>query len=128
MIRPLVFVTLLTCAPVTLAAQGKDSLPAGVTQDMITQGKTIFSGAGICMACHGTDAKGQQGLGPDLTDKEWLHSDGSFDAIVKQILKGVPANESKSGVVMPPKGGSQITDDQVRAVAAYVWSLSHSGK
>jgi cytochrome c5 len=26
---------------------------------------------------------------------------------------------------MPPKGGSSITDDQVKAVAAYVYSLSH---
>jgi mono/diheme cytochrome c family protein len=27
--------------------------------------------------------------------------------------------------MMPPKGGSSITDDQVKAVAAYVYSLSH---
>jgi mono/diheme cytochrome c family protein len=26
---------------------------------------------------------------------------------------------------MPPKGGAQLTDDQVSAVAAYVWGLSH---
>ena len=26
---------------------------------------------------------------------------------------------------MPPKGGSSITDDEVKAVAAYVYSLSH---
>jgi mono/diheme cytochrome c family protein len=26
---------------------------------------------------------------------------------------------------MPAKGGSGITDDQVRQVAAYVWTLSH---
>jgi mono/diheme cytochrome c family protein len=29
---------------------------------------------------------------------------------------------------MPPKGGSTITDDQVKAVAAYVYSLSHKAK
>ena len=29
------------------------------------------------------------------------------------------------GAIMPPKGGSAITDDQVKAVAAYVWTLSH---
>ncbi len=27
--------------------------------------------------------------------------------------------------MMPPKGGSSITDDEVKAVAAYVYSLSH---
>jgi cytochrome c5 len=26
---------------------------------------------------------------------------------------------------MPPKGGSAITDDEVKAVAAYVYSLGH---
>jgi hypothetical protein len=26
---------------------------------------------------------------------------------------------------MPPMGGAQLTPDQVSALAAYVWSLSH---
>jgi hypothetical protein len=26
---------------------------------------------------------------------------------------------------MPPKGGSSITDEEVKAVSAYVYSLSH---
>jgi mono/diheme cytochrome c family protein len=26
---------------------------------------------------------------------------------------------------MPPMGGSQLTPDQVSAVAAYIWALSH---
>jgi len=109
-------------------AQVPDSLPAGVTAAMIEQGKKLFHGQAICATCHGQDAKGLPGLGVNLTDKEWLHSDGSYDAIVKQIETGVPAGESKSGIVMPPKGGSGITDAQVRAVAAYVWSLSHVSK
>jgi mono/diheme cytochrome c family protein len=28
---------------------------------------------------------------------------------------------------MPPMGGAQLTPEQVSAVAAYVWSLSHQG-
>ena len=115
-----------TATPVL--AQVPDSLPAGVTAAMIQQGKTLFHGQGICATCHGQDAKGLPGLGVNLTDKEWLHSDGSYDAIVKQIETGVPAGQSKSGIVMPPKGGSGITDAQVREVAAYVWSLSHVSK
>ena len=38
---------------------------------------------------------------------------------------GVPKEASKSGIVMPLRGGSTITDDEVKAVAAYVYSLSH---
>jgi mono/diheme cytochrome c family protein len=94
-----------------------------VTPAVITQGDSIFHGKGNCYACHGSNAQGT--VGPNLTDAEWLHSDGSYDAIVKQVTTGVPKEESKSGIVMPPRGGSTITDDEVKAVAAYVYSLSH---
>ena len=97
--------------------------PAGVTPAAIAKGDTIFHKSGNCYACHG--ANGEGAVGPNLTDATWIHSDGSYDAIVKQITTGVPQNESKSGIVMPPKGGANISDDEVKAVAAYVWSLSH---
>jgi mono/diheme cytochrome c family protein len=98
--------------------------PAGVTAAAITLGDSLFHSKGNCYACHGANAQGA--VGPNLTDAEWIHSDGSYDAIVKQITTGVTAEESKSKVPMPPKGGSQITDDEVKAVAAYVYSLSHT--
>jgi mono/diheme cytochrome c family protein len=97
--------------------------PAAVTPALIAQGDSIFHSKGNCYACHGANAQGA--VGPNLTDAEWIHSDGSYDAIVKQVTNGVPQNESKSGIMMPPKGGSSITDDEVKAVAAYVYSLSH---
>ncbi|MDH4043301.1 MAG: c-type cytochrome [Gemmatimonadota bacterium] len=107
----------------TPAAMPTSQMPAGVTAEMVAEGNTLFHGAGICMTCHGQDAKGVPGLGVNLTDQEWLHSDGSYEAIVNQIMKGVTATESKTGVAMPAKGGSAITDEQVKAVAAYVYSL-----
>jgi mono/diheme cytochrome c family protein len=97
--------------------------PAGVTPAAIAKGDSIYHKTGNCYACHGANAQGA--VGPNLTDSTWIHSDGSYDAIVKQITTGVPQTESKSGIVMPPKGGSTISDDDVKAVAAYVWSLSH---
>ena len=99
-------------------------LPAGVTAAMIEEGKGIYNGAGICMSCHGADGAGIPNLGANLTDDEWLHGDGSYEGIVASVTKGVTAQESSSGVPMPAKGGTAITDDQVKAVAAYVWSLS----
>ena len=97
--------------------------PAAVTPAAIALGDSLFHSKGNCYACHGANAQGA--VGPNLTDAEWIHSDGSYDAIVKQITTGVTAEESKSKIPMPPKGGSQITDDEVKAVAAYVYSLSH---
>ena len=97
--------------------------PAAVTPAAIALGDSLFHSKANCYACHGANAQGV--VGPNLTDAEWIHSDGSYDAIVKQITTGVTAEESKSKIPMPPKGGSQITDDEVKAVAAYVYSLSH---
>ena len=96
---------------------------AALSPELIAQGDKIFHGPGNCYACHGTNAQGS--VGPNLTDAEWIHSKGTYQDIVAQVTKGVPKEESKSGIVMPPKGGSTISDDEVKAVAAYVYSLSH---
>jgi cytochrome c oxidase cbb3-type subunit 3 len=79
----------------------------------------------MCYACHGPNAEGT--VGPNLTDAEWIHGDGSIDMIVATVTSGIPKEKSKSGIVMPPKGGSSISDEEVKAVAAYVHSLSHKG-
>jgi mono/diheme cytochrome c family protein len=123
MLRPWHFTLLLLALPAALLAQSTDSLPTGVTPATVGDGQKLYAGAGICGACHGPDGKGVQGLGANLTDTKWLHSDGSYEAIVRQILQGVTADKSTTGVAMPPKGGSQLTETQVRAVAAYVWTL-----
>jgi mono/diheme cytochrome c family protein len=114
---------LLAFAAVLGARPAVAQAPAAVTPAAITLGDSLFHSKGNCYACHGANAQGA--VGPNLTDAEWIHSDGSYDAIVKQITTGVTAEESKSKIPMPPKGGSTITDDEVKAVAAYVYSLSH---
>jgi len=106
----------------------QQEMPDGVTKEMIAKGKTVYAGAGICSSCHGPNGGGIPNLGANLTDSDWLHSDGSYDGIVKTVMSGVTAQESSSGVPMPAKGGTNISDDDVKAVAAYVWSLSHGGK
>ena len=104
------------------AAQGA-AAPAGVTAAAIAKGDTIFHKTGMCYACHGTNAQGT--VGPNLTDGEWLHGDGSYDMIVATVTSGVPLEKSTKGIAMPPKGGSSISDEEVKAVAAYVYSLGH---
>jgi len=109
----------------SVSAQATASLPAGVTPATVSTGEALFKSVGLCFACHGMDAKGLPGVGANLTDDKWLHNDGTFESILQQILEGVPPGTSESGAVMPPKGGSVIDDGQARAIAAYVWSLSH---
>ncbi len=120
-IRPAGLLTILSLVGALSASA--QALPEGVTQAMVDKGKEIYAKQGLCYACHGQEGKGL--VGPNLTDDVWLHSKGSLEEIVVQITKGVPKEESKSGVPMPPKGGSSISDDDVKAVAAYVYSLSH---
>ncbi|MFW6193020.1 MAG: c-type cytochrome, partial [Gemmatimonadota bacterium] len=79
---------------------------------------------GACVTCHGQGGEGIAGLGPDLTDETWLHVDGSLASLQERIRTGVPAAISRVGVPMPPRGGVRLTNDQLRAVAVYVWTLS----
>ena len=116
---------LLGAAVPGVSAHAQAKLPAGVTQEMVDKGKAIFAGAGNCYACQGQNAQGMLGPTTNLTDATWVHSDGSYPKIAEYIISGVTKEQSKSGIPMPPRGGSKITDDEVNLVAAYVYSLSH---
>ena len=109
-------------APAAEPAAAMMALPEGVTQAMVTEGDAIFHGAGLCQTCHGPDAKGMA-LAPDLTDGEWLNVTGhNYDEIVTVITNGV-AQPKQHPAPMPAKGGANLSDEQVHAVAAYVYSL-----
>jgi mono/diheme cytochrome c family protein len=96
----------------------------GSDAKLIATGNEIFHGkvgGATCYVCHGQDAKGTA-VGPNLTDKEWLHSDGSLAGITKTIQTGVP-QPKVAPAPMPPMGGATLSPDQVKAVAAYEHSL-----
>ena len=84
-------------------------------------------GGALCYVCHGSAGKGVTGIGPNLTDREWLNGDGTAEAIAKVITEGV-AKPKKAPAPMPPKGGGQLTDAQIKAAAAYVHSLGQPKK
>ena len=103
----------------TPPAMSAGTPPQGATPEMVAEGQQTFNT--VCVACHGPDAKGTP-LAPNLTDAEWIDSDGTYDAIINIVKTGVPQPKN-APAPMPPMGGASLTDDQVRAVAAYVWSL-----
>jgi glucose/arabinose dehydrogenase/mono/diheme cytochrome c family protein len=108
------------------AANAKVSLPKGVTAATIDLGKKIYTGqigGATCTGCHGMTGDGSP-LGPALTAKEWLWGDGSLASIKKIIADGVQ-QPKKYRAPMPPMGGAHLTQDQLSAVAAYVYTLSH---
>jgi len=101
-------------------------VPPGATAEMVALGDRVYHGqvgGAPCVACHGDNGQGTP-LGPALTGKKWLWSDGSYSGIKKAITDGV-SQPKEYRSPMPPMGGAQLTPAQVSAVAAYVWSLSH---
>ncbi len=117
------FVGLLLLAGLPGQARAQSPLPEGVTAAQVAQGEQLFKSAGLCFACHGMDGKGMPGAGPSLVDDAWVHVTGGVDEIAGLVLKGIGPEETESGVIMPPKGGSQLSPEQIRAVAAYLWTL-----
>jgi glucose/arabinose dehydrogenase/mono/diheme cytochrome c family protein len=104
-------------------------VPEGATAEMVALGARIYRGevgGAACTGCHGDKGQGSV-LGPDLTGKKWLWGDGSFASITKTIREGV-SQPKQYRSPMPEMGGAQLTPEQVSAVAAYVWSISHSTK
>jgi mono/diheme cytochrome c family protein len=111
------------------AATGNRPIPSGATREMVALGERIYRGeveGAACTGCHGDSGQGTP-LGPPLAgqSKKWLWSDGGYAGIAKTITEGV-SQPKEYRSPMPPMGGAQLTPDQVSALAAYVWSLSHS--
>jgi mono/diheme cytochrome c family protein len=101
--------------------------PDSITPALVALGDSVFHGRvgrATCFACHG--AKGVGGLAPPLTSGTWLHSDGSYASIVRVVRDGV-LKPSRGPTPMPPMGGVNLTPEQLRAVAAYVYTLGHQG-
>ena len=103
------------------AGQGR---PSAVTDSIIELGSMIFHDRGGCADCHGRRGEGSQ-LGPSLRDGEWRSGSGTYEEILEQVIHGKPRSETETGEPMPMRGVSELSDSDVRAVAAYVWSISH---
>jgi cytochrome c oxidase cbb3-type subunit 3 len=85
-------------------------------QEFIGKGKLVFTGNN-CGSCHRTDGGGNA-IGPNLTDKYWLHG-GEVKNIFGTINKGVV----EKGM---PAWGKVMSAADVRNVTFYVISLQGS--
>jgi mono/diheme cytochrome c family protein len=99
-------------------------LPRGMTLAMIQEGDALYRGKAGCVACHGSDGGGMPASGSGITaglnfvPSEW----GPIDSLIRA---GIPEPVTRSPIAMPPRGAqSNLTDDETRRVAAYVWAIS----
>lgn len=104
---------------------GGAAIPPGSSAAEVALGDRIYHGqaaGGTCAGCHGADAKGSP-IGPDLTAGAWAWSDGSVEGLSAVIAKGV-SEPKRYRSPMPPMGGATLSPAELKAVAAYVWSVS----
>jgi mono/diheme cytochrome c family protein len=99
--------------------------PIQVTDSAIARGREIFHGTGNCAACHGPAGAGTDS-GPPLAQGVWLHGPDSYEGILERVVHGVPRSFSTRDIAMPMRGWNDLSNAQVRDVAAYVWFISHS--
>ena len=94
--------------------------------NLIETGGKLFE-EGSCVRCHGEGGTGGR-WAPDLTDDEWVQSEGDLAGIRETIFWGVRrrdfADESRR-FQMNPGGGMEIDWDDYDAMAIYVWTLSN---
>lgn len=112
-------VVAVVLAPMAAPAGGAAADPAAVER-----GAVIYRG-GTCPVCHHWEGQGNR-RGPDLTDEEWLHGDGSLAAVRAAIETGFrhgAGRRFRGKYEMWPLGGMELDEGDVDALTAYVWSL-----
>ena len=82
---------------------------AGIAAGQMTFAKT-------CVPCHG--AKGEGGVGPNLTDEYWIHGGG-----IKDIFKTIKYGWPEKGMI---SWESQIQPLEMQQIASFIYSLKGS--
>lgn len=89
----------------------ESNVPLLVDNDALTKGQMLYTGK--CMPCHGKAGEG--GIGPNLTDKYWIHG-GSPTDIYLTIKNGVP----EKGMI-PWK--NELRPRDIQEIASYIISI-----
>lgn len=110
---------------VVLAQRAKEALGQKVSEESLMQlgqsSESIQAGGEVfvakCVACH--LEKGQGSIGPNLTDKYWIHGKGELMDIYSTVSEGV----ADKGM---PAWGRQLSPAELRHVVAYVGTLRNT--
>ncbi|MEL6548381.1 MAG: cbb3-type cytochrome c oxidase N-terminal domain-containing protein [Myxococcota bacterium] len=94
-------------------APSESSLAAiGETQAALDLGRSVYTTN--CESCHG--AKGEGLIGPNLTDRYWLHGDGSLMAIYSTVSEGVLTKGM-------PAWNRVLAPEDLKTVVAYIGTM-----
>ncbi len=95
----------------------------GLMRIVRSTGRQLFGDN--CAACHGSDGRGRVNY-PDLTDDDWLWGGGP--ELIEQTMRvGINTQHPDSRIAQMPSFGrdEMLEREQVRSVAAYVYSLTN---
>jgi mono/diheme cytochrome c family protein/glucose/arabinose dehydrogenase len=83
-------------------------------RELFNKGKSIYN---TCMACHGAQGEGVDGVGPNLDGSEWVQGDPQ--ALARIVLQGFASGQNKNiAGVMPAH--NYLSDDQVASVLTFI--------
>ncbi|HEX9242038.1 MAG TPA: cbb3-type cytochrome c oxidase subunit II [Anaeromyxobacter sp.] len=99
--------------------------PLGQTPEVVERGHKLFETNG-CTACHGDDARGQEGVAPSLVDDEFLGVKGDLPdaayAAMIQFGSDVKPALGRPGVAVGGMPSNDIDEDDVWAVVSWLRS------
>ncbi len=87
-------------------------------------GEALYNGS--CLACHGPNGEGIEGLGKPWVGSEFINSSTDVELIVF-LNVGRPSDDplNTTGIVMLPKGGNpSLSDDDLQDLVAYMRTLN----
>ncbi len=90
---------------------GKLAMVVFTDDDNLAVGQKIYQEK-LCATCHGALGEGNA-IGPNMTDKYWLHGKGTIEDVFNTIKVGVPAKG-----MTPYK--DQLNDEQMLQVSSYI--------
>ena len=105
-----------------LTACGGDSgtEQAAVSSGDVAKGEELYNS--VCIACHGPDGAGIEGLGKPFAGSEFIAGNDD-EALLAFVKVGRPASDpaNTTGVDMLPKGGNPaLTDANIIDIIAYL--------
>lgn len=130
--RPLIGLTIIIIALALTACGGGGGGNGAATTT--TRGSALAGDAvkgaelyvGSCMACHGPDGTGIEGLGKSWAGSTFIQSTTDAD-LLAFLYVGRPASDplNTTGVDMPPKGGNpSLKDQDLLDLIAYMRTLN----
>ena len=95
----------------------QEQIVAFTDDENLGKGRRLFRKN--CALCHGKNAEGMEGQGPNLTDNYWIHGEGKIEDIIETVKNGV----IEKG--MQPWGPT-LGNAKILQVVSYVISLKGS--